>query len=96
MSNKSGEYTQPWKSKNTSIYDQKAGHQEPKVCVTTGDAVELTLWDEMAKNSNKTKFKLMEQPVIFDVSSCKVSEYGANASERNDAARNTNTANRIK
>nr|GEW13015.1 hypothetical protein [Tanacetum cinerariifolium] len=40
-----------------------------------GDVVELTLWDEMAKGFNKRKFELMAGPIIFAVSSCKVSEY---------------------
>ncbi|GJW13768.1 nucleic acid-binding, OB-fold protein [Tanacetum coccineum] len=40
-----------------------------------GNVVELTLWDEMAKGFNKREFELMARPVIFAVSSCKVSEY---------------------
>nr|GFA35096.1 replication protein A 70 kDa DNA-binding subunit [Tanacetum cinerariifolium] len=39
------------------------------------DVVELTLWDEMAK-SFKEEFDSMPRPVIFAVSSCKVSKYG--------------------
>ncbi|KAJ9552115.1 hypothetical protein OSB04_016160 [Centaurea solstitialis] len=40
-----------------------------------GDVVELTLWDEMAKGFNKREFEVMAGPVIFVVSSCKISEY---------------------
>nr|GEV59004.1 DNA helicase [Tanacetum cinerariifolium] len=40
-----------------------------------GDVVELTLWDGMAKAFNKREFEIMVGPIIFAVSSCKVSEY---------------------
>nr|GEZ59418.1 ribonuclease H-like domain-containing protein [Tanacetum cinerariifolium] len=41
----------------------------------SGDVIELTLWDEMAKNSQKAKYELMEKPVIIAVSSYKVIDY---------------------
>ncbi|GJR63532.1 DNA helicase [Tanacetum coccineum] len=41
-----------------------------------GDIVELAIWDEMAKGFRKEEVDKMPKPVIFAVSSCKVSEYG--------------------
>ncbi|GKA42736.1 hypothetical protein Tco_0735396 [Tanacetum coccineum] len=41
-----------------------------------GDVVEVTLWDEMATDFSREEFELMEQLVIFVVSSCKANVYG--------------------
>ncbi|GJV17989.1 DNA helicase [Tanacetum coccineum] len=44
----------------------------------TGDVIELTLWDETAKNFQKAEYESMQKPVIIAVSSCKVTEYAHN------------------
>ncbi|GJZ35269.1 DNA helicase [Tanacetum coccineum] len=42
-----------------------------------GEVIELTLWDDMARNFDKQAYLSMEKPVIIAVSSCKVNKYGA-------------------
>ncbi|GJS23871.1 DNA helicase [Tanacetum coccineum] len=44
--------------------------------ILIGDVVEVTLWDEMATDFSREEFELMEQLVIFVVSSCKANVYG--------------------
>ncbi|GJW88503.1 nucleic acid-binding, OB-fold protein [Tanacetum coccineum] len=41
-----------------------------------GNVVELTLWDDMARNFNVADYNSMERPVIIAVSSCRVKIYG--------------------
>ncbi|GKG60287.1 DNA helicase, partial [Tanacetum coccineum] len=43
---------------------------------SSGDVVEVTLWDEMAMTFSREKFEEMEQPVVFAISSCKATVYG--------------------
>ena len=46
-----------------------------KFIITSGNSIELTLWDDLAEKFKKDQIDKLEKPVIIAVSSCRVSKY---------------------
>ncbi|GJY45720.1 chaperone protein DnaJ 10 [Tanacetum coccineum] len=63
---------EPKQSSQTTMAPQVNGWFQP---LTSGNIIELTLWDEMATNFDKEALELLEKPVIIVISFCRVSKY---------------------